>query len=304
MRTLSDARVAGRERADVRGVLWSYLSLTKPRIVLLLLVTTVPSMILAAGRLPSVWLIGATLVGGTALAGGANAINQYLERDIDRLMTRTRQRALPSRAIEPWSALAFGMALAAAGFVWLAVAVNLLAALLALSGFAFYLLIYTSWLKPSSPQNIVIGGAAGAVPVLVGWAAVTGTVGLAAWVLFSIVFFWTPPHFWALALRYEDDYSAAGIPMLPVVAGNAETTKRILRYSAVLVLATLALYPLAHMGLLYLVAAAGLGAVFIVRALQLRAAQTMPFAVKLFRYSILYLTLLFGAVAVDVLVRF
>ena len=289
-----------RQISDVRAVASSYLRLTKPRIVLLLLVTTVPSMILAARGIPSVWLMAATLVGGTALAGGANAINQYLERDIDGLMVRTRNRPLPAHLIEPKRALGFGLALGALGFSWLAVIVNVLAAALALSGFLFYLLIYTAWLKPSSPQNIVIGGAAGAVPVLVGWAAVRGTVGLPALVLFAVVFLWTPPHFWALALRYERDYSAAGIPMLPVVAGKDETNKRIVRYSVVLVVSTLALYPIAHMGLIYGASALILGGLFVARALQLRTSGAVPAAIRLFRYSIVYLSLLFGAVALDV----
>ncbi|MDP8956306.1 MAG: heme o synthase, partial [Actinomycetota bacterium] len=286
----------------LRAMALGYLRLTKPRIVLLLLITTVPSMMLAATGVPPVWLMAATLVGGTALAGGANAINQYLERDIDRLMARTRHRPLPTRMIEPKRALAFGLALGAVGFAWLTVTVNVLAAVLALSAFAFYVLVYTAWLKPTSPQNIVIGGAAGAVPVLVGWAAVTGTVAVPAVVLFAVIFLWTPPHFWALAMRYERDYSAAGIPMLPVVAGKEETTKRILRYSVLLVGTTLALYPVARMGVIYGVAALLLGIVFLTRALQLRATPSVPAAIRLFRFSIVYLALLFGAVALDVLV--
>ena len=302
MKTIGHATNVRRHATDVGAVAWSYFRLTKPRIVLLLLVTTVPSMMLAARGLPPLWLIAATLLGGTALAGGANAINQYLERDIDRVMSRTRNRPLPARLIEPKRALTFGLALGAVGFVWLAVTVNLLAAFLALSAFAFYVLVYTAWLKPSSPQNIVIGGAAGAVPALVGWAAVTGTVGLPAVVLFAVVFLWTPPHFWALALRYERDYSAAGIPMLPVVAGRDETTKRILQYSIVLVAATVALYPVARMGAIYGGAALVLGVLFVARAVQLRANGSVPAAIGLFRFSILYLTLLFAAVAADVVV--
>ena len=302
MRTIGHVTHARRRAADVRAIVWSYFRLTKPRIVLLLLVTTVPSMMLAARGVPSPWLMAATLLGGTALAGGANAINQYLERDIDRLMARTRHRPLPARLIEPRKALVFGLAIGALGFVWLTFTVNLLAAVLALFAFAFYVLVYTAWLKPTSPQNIVIGGAAGAVPVLVGWAAVTGTVGVAALVLFAVVFLWTPPHFWALALRYERDYSAAGIPMLPVVAGTDETTKRILQYSVVLVVTTLALYPVASMGAIYGASSVILGGIFLARAVQLRVARSVPAAVRLFRFSIAYLALLFGAVAVDVVV--
>jgi heme o synthase len=302
MKTIVHVAHARRHATDVRAIGWSYFRLTKPRIVLLLLITTVPSMMLAARGLPSVWLMAATLLGGTALAGGANAINQYLERDIDRVMARTRDRPLPARLIEPKRALTFGLVLGALGFAWLTVTVNVLAALLALSAFAFYVLVYTAWLKPTSPQNIVIGGAAGAVPVLVGWAAVTGRVALPAVVLFAVIFLWTPPHFWALALRYERDYSAAGIPMLPVVAGKDETTKQILRYSVLLVAATLALHPIARMGAIYGAAAVVLGILFVARALQLRAGGSILAAVRLFRFSILYLALLFGAVALDVLI--
>jgi protoheme IX farnesyltransferase len=302
MKTIGHMAHARRHVTDVRAIAWSYFRLTKPRIVLLLLITTVPSMMLAAGGVPSLWLMAATLLGGSALAGGANAINQYLERDIDRVMARTRHRPLPSRLIEPNRALTFGLALGAAGFAWLVLTVNVLAAVLAVSAFAFYVLVYTAWLKPTSSQNIVIGGAAGAVPVLVGWAAVTGTVAFPALVLFAVIFLWTPPHFWALAMRYERDYSAAGIPMLPVVAGKDETTKRILRYSVVLVATTFALYPIASMGAIYGAAALVLGVPFVARALQLRASGSVPAAIRLFRFSIVYLALLFGAVALDVVV--
>jgi heme o synthase len=281
----------------------AYWQLTKPRIVLLLLITTVPSMILAEGGVPSVWLIAATLIGGTATAGGANAINQYIDRDIDQVMRRTRRRPLPSKVIEPAAALAFGLILGGAGFAWLALFVNVLAAVLALGALAFYVLVYTMWLKRSSPQNIVIGGGAGAAPVLVGWAAVTGRVGVPALVLFAVVFLWTPPHFWALALRYERDYAAAEIPMLPVVAGRAATGRHILWYSVVLVATSLALYPIAHMGPVYLAAAVVLGAVLVLRAWRLVRAEAARGAMDLFKYSIVYLALLFGAVAVDVIVR-
>jgi heme o synthase len=281
----------------------AYWQLTKPRIVLLLLITTVPSMILADRGVPSIWLIVATLVGGTACAGGANAINQYIDRDIDSVMRRTRRRPLPSRAIRPRSALAFGLVLGGAGFAWLALLVNLPAAVLALSALAFYVVVYTLWLKRSSAQNIVIGGAAGAAPALVGWAAVTGRVGLSAAVLFAIVFTWTPPHFWALAMRYERDYAAAGIPMLPVVAGMRSATRHILWYSLVLVATTLALYPVAHMGPIYLAASLALGALFVARAWRLLREQTAKAAMGLFKYSILYLALLFGAVAADTIAR-
>jgi protoheme IX farnesyltransferase len=285
------------------GVLAAYYQLTKPRIVLLLLITTVPSMILAARGVPSLWLILATLIGGTMSAGGANAINQYIDRDIDELMARTRRRPLPAHAIRPGNAVAFGIGLGIAGFIWLALIVNLPAALLSAGALAFYVFVYTMWLKRSSPQNIVIGGAAGAAPALVGWAAVTGRVEWPAVVLFMIVFLWTPPHFWALSLRYRRDYQAAGIPMLPVVAGVEATTRSIFLYSVILVGGTLVLWPVAPTGPIYPAAAVLLGAVFVGRARQLRAKRSPKAAMSLFRYSIAYLALLFGAVALDTLVR-
>jgi protoheme IX farnesyltransferase len=284
-------------------LLSAYYQLTKPRIVVLLLITTVPSMILAARGVPSLWLILTTLIGGTMSAGGANAINQYLDRDIDELMARTRRRPLPSHAIPPRNALAFGVGLGVAGFVWLLVTVNLPAALLSAGALAFYVFVYTVWLKRSSPQNIVIGGAAGAAPTLVGWAAVTGRVEWPAVVLFAIVFLWTPPHFWALSLRYRRDYQAAGVPMLPVVAGVEATTRSILLYSGILVVATLVLWPVAQTGPIYPAAAVLLGAVFVARAQHLRGRQSPKAAMGLFRYSIAYLALLFGAVALDTIVR-
>ncbi len=205
----------------------AYVALTKPRIIELLLVTTVPTMVLAERGVPSAWLMAAVVIGGTLAAGGANAINMWFDRDIDDVMRRTRNRPLPRHAVEPSRALAFGVALSIAAFAFLTLAVNLLSAALALSATCFYVFVYTMWLKRSTPQNIVIGGAAGCVPVLVAWAAVTGEVGLPALVLFAIVFYWTPPHFWALALRYRGDYAAARVPMLPVVRGEAETARQI-----------------------------------------------------------------------------
>jgi len=282
----------------------AYVKLTKPRIVVLLLITTVPAMILADRGVPSLWLIVATLLGGTLSAGGANAVNQYLDRDIDEIMLRTRRRPLPSRRIEPRDALVFGLVLGVAGFAFLWATVNLLSAALATAAMAFYVLVYTLWLKRRSPQNIVIGGAAGAVPALVGWTAVTGRIGWPAVVLFLIVFVWTPPHFWALSLRYRRDYAAAGVPMLPVVAGEDETRRQILWYSIGLVAISLALVPVAHMGFLYLVAAMVLGARFVSGALKLRRRPTLAAAMALFRYSLVYLAVLFAAVAVDTVVRF
>lgn len=275
----------------------AYAALTKPRIIELLLVTTVPSMVLAAGGWPGWRLVLATLAGGTLSAAGANAINSYLDRDIDRKMRRTSWRPLPTDRIEPSRALAFGIGLGAAGFLWLWVTVNPLAAALATAALVFYVVVYTLLLKRSTAHNIVIGGAAGAVPVLVGWAAVTGRLDPAAWVLFAIVFYWTPPHFWALALRYREDYRRAGVPMLPVVRGVADTTRRILRYTVVLVAVTLLLYPVAGMGALYLGAALGLGAYFIWEAWRLSRAPERSMA--LFRYSIVYLALLFISIGAD-----
>jgi protoheme IX farnesyltransferase len=280
----------------------AYIALTKPRIIELLLVTTIPTMVLAAGGVPSLWLMAAVILGGTMAAGGANAINMYVDRDIDDLMRRTRHRPLPRQAVEPRAALAFGIGLSVSAFAWLALTVNLLSAVLALSATAFYVFVYTLWLKRSTPQNIVIGGAAGCVPVLVAWASVTGEVGLPALVLFAIVFYWTPPHFWALALRYRGDYAAAKVPMLPVVRGEVETARQIVLYTIALVAVSLLLFPAAGMGWIYLAAAVVLGVAFLWRALLLRAdAANGRAAIGLFRYSISYLTLLFAAVAVDAL---
>ncbi|HEY7847993.1 MAG TPA: heme o synthase [Candidatus Limnocylindria bacterium] len=282
----------------------AYVALTKPRIIELLLVTTIPTMVLAQRGVPSLWLMAAVIIGGTLAAGGANAINQYVDRDIDDLMRRTRHRPLPRHAVEPRHALLFGVVLSVASFAWLTVTVNLLSALLAASAIGFYVFVYTLWLKRSTPQNIVIGGAAGCVPVLVAWAAVTGTVGVPALVLFAIVFYWTPPHFWALALRFKGDYAAANVPMMPVVRGDAETARQIVLYTLLLVAVSLLLFPTAEMGLIYLVSAIGLGAAFVWFALRvLRDAGDGRAAIRLFRYSISYLTLLFTAVAVDSLIR-
>jgi protoheme IX farnesyltransferase len=278
----------------------AWVALTKPRIIELLLVTTVPAMILAAGGWPGTWLVAATLIGGTLSAGGANAINNYVDRDIDAHMRRTRHRPLPAHRVPPREALSVGAILGAAGFVWLAVAVNLPAALLSTGALAFYVLVYTMLLKRSTSQNIVIGGAAGAVPVLVGWAAVTGTLALPAWVLFAVIFYWTPPHFWALALRFEDDYRAAGVPMLPVVAGARATSIQILLYAVLLTGISLALFPVAGMGWVYLVAASLLGAWFVFEAVRLYRNRAR--AMVVFQFSNVYLTMLFAAVALDVLV--
>jgi protoheme IX farnesyltransferase len=296
-----DVRSNGK-RGNLRETTAAYFRLTKPRIVVLLLITTVPAMVLAERGLPSIGLIAATLVGGAIAAGSANAINCYLDRDIDQVMRRTRNRPLPAHRLEPTSALAFGYVLGAVSFFLLSVTVNVLAASLALSAIAFYVFVYTMWLKRSSMQNIVIGGAAGAVPALVGWAAVTGGVAPPAWILFAIVFVWTPPHFWALAMRYRTDYEAAGIPMLPVVRGAQETRRQILLYSLVLFGTSLVLVPVASMGTIYLAAAVVLGGWFVWRALRLWRGTSPAESMRLFRYSIVYLGLLFAAVAADALV--
>jgi protoheme IX farnesyltransferase len=280
-----------------------YLQLTKPRVIELLLVTTLPAMILAAGELPSLALIAEVLVGGALAAGGANTINCWIERDRDHLMRRTARRPLPSGQIAPERALVFGLLLEIAAFALLWGTVNLLSAVLAVSATLFYVFVYTIWLKPRSPQNIVIGGAAGAVPVLVGWAAVTGDLAAPAWVLFAIVFFWTPPHFWALSLRYFDDYQAAGIPMLPVAKGVDVALRQIVVYSVVVFATTLTLPLVADTGAIYLASAILLGLVFVARAIQLARHHTPERAIKFFTLSNLYLATLFAALAVDTLVQ-
>ena len=294
-----DAQGAG---DSLKDRLTAYMNLTKPRIIVLLLITTVPAMILADRGLPPAGLILATLVGGTMAAGSANAINMYLDRDIDEVMRRTRRRPLPSRAITPEGALRFGFALGAISFFFLSIVVNVVAASLALSAVAFYVFVYTMWLKRSTAQNIVIGGAAGAAPALVGWAAVTGGLAAPAWVLFAIVFAWTPPHFWALSMRFTGDYAAAGVPMLPVVWGEAETRRQIFLYSLVLFGLTLLLVPVAHMGPIYAGTAVGLGGLFVYRALVLWRHASADRSWSLFTYSIWYLAALFAAVALDALV--
>jgi heme o synthase len=291
----------------------AYVALTKPRIIELLLVTTVPAMVLATRWVPGIdwgdwgWKVAWTLIGGTLAAGSANAINCYLDRDIDSLMARTRRRPLPAHQVEPENAVIFGVALGVISFVLMAWTINLLAAFLTLLAIAFYVVVYTMLLKRSTPQNIVIGGAAGALPPVIGWAAVTGDVGIPALILFALVFYWTPPHFWALSLRIRKDYAAAGVPMLPVVRGIPETTRQIALYTLLMVAISLVLWPVARMGLIYLGAAVGLGAVFIWQAYALwrrgssEEASTQG-AISLYRYSISYLSLLFVAIAVDALV--
>jgi protoheme IX farnesyltransferase len=277
----------------------AYAALTKPRIIELLLVTTVPAMIVAAEGWPGLWLVVATLVGGTLSAAGANTLNQVLDRDLDRVMRRTASRPLPTERVTPGHAMVFGVALGIAGFAWLWATTNLLAALLSTAGLAFYVLVYTMWLKRTTTQNIVIGGAAGAVPPLVGWAAVTGSLAPPAWFMFAIVFYWTPPHFWALSLRYRDDYAAAGVPMMPVVVGVERTLDHIVRYSMLVAGVSLLPYTVGVVGLLYLSVAVALGVGLVVAALRLRR---MPAeAMRFFGWANLYLAGIFLAMAVDVL---
>jgi len=279
-----------------------YVTLTKPRIMSLLLLTGAAGMFVGAQGVPPLSIFAVTLVGLALACGGASALNHVLDRDVDRLMRRTGHRPVAEERVAPARALEFGLALSAFSFVLLASRVNVLTAVLALVGNLFYVLVYTRWLKRSTPQNIVIGGAAGAVPPLVGWAAVTGSLTLPALFLFLIVFFWTPPHFWALALVIKRDYAAARIPMLPVVRGDRETARQIVWYSLVLVAVTLLPFAWHTAGVLYLTAALLLGALFLQLAWRLRRETTTARAGVLFKYSLLYLALLFVALAVDPLI--
>ncbi len=287
---------------STRSIVAAYVALTKPRIIELLLVTTVPTMIVAERGLPDLWLIVATVIGGALAAGGANAVNMYVDRDIDRIMKRTEGRPLVTGEIEPRNALVFSLALLAVAGAWLAGFVNVLSALLTLSAAAFYIFVYTLWLKRTSRQNIVIGGAAGAVPVLVGWSAVTNTVGWEPVVLFGVIFLWTPPHFWALAVKYRDDYAAAEVPMMPAVASLESTARQIVAYAVAVWALSIAFAPIASMGALYLVAAIALGAAFTGLSMALLRDPTPARAMKLFTFSITYLTALFVAMAIDQLV--
>ena len=302
METTSSAPVESSTPAgEWRAVAGAYLALTKPRIIELLLITTVPAMVVAASGWPGTWLVVATLVGGTLSAGGANALNSYHDRDIDVVMARTSRRPLPKAEVPPSRARAFGWALGVLGFAWLWVFTNLLAAVISTAALLFYVFAYTLYLKRTTVQNIVIGGAAGAAPVLVGWAAVTGSLDISAWILFAVVFVWTPPHFWALALEYEEDYASAGVPMLPVVAGADATTRQMMLYAGVMVLFSLALVPTADMGWIYMLTAIGAGAWFLVETV--RTHLDPGRAMKLFGVSTVYLSALFASMLVDVLVR-
>ena len=284
-------------------VVGGYIALTKPRIIELLLITTVPTMVLAEGGWPATTLVLITLLGGALAAGGANAYNMYVDRDIDKLMVRTQGRPLVTGLIKPRNALWFASALQVIAFAVLWSGANFLSACLTLPATLFYVFIYTIWLKRTSKQNIVIGGAAGAVPVLVGWSAVTNNVGWAPVVLFVIMFLWTPPHFWALAIRHVDDYRAASVPMLPAVAPLNQVLRQMLAYTVVMVSFTMVLIPVGHLGWIYGVSAALLGALFIGGTITLSRNPEPQKAMRLFGYSISYVTLLFGVLTLDVLVR-
>jgi heme o synthase len=285
----------------------AYFELTKPRVIELLLVSTVPTMILAQRGIPDLWLVAATVIGGAFSAGSANAFNCYIDADIDKIMGRTKGRPLVTGDLTKPEAYAFAWGLGVLSVVWLGLLVNLLAAALSLAAILFYVFVYTLLLKRRTPQNIVWGGAAGSMPVLIGWAAVTGEVSAAAWVLFLIIFLWTPPHYWPLSLRYKQDYSDAGVPMLPVVRNNKTVGVQIILYAWALVASTLLLIPVATMGLIYTVTALVTGAWFIIESYRLyRQAIVGEISnpMRLFHGSISYLTLLFIAIAIDPLIYF
>ena len=290
-----------RRHDNILQVFKSYYQLTKPRIILLLLITTAAGMWLGAKGEVSPLLLFVTLIGGALASGAANTINCIYDSDIDYIMERTRWRPIPSGRVKPRHALIFALTLAATSFTLLTVFANLLAALLAMSGIVFYVGIYTHWLKRHSVQNIVIGGAAGAIPPLVGWAAVTGELSWAAWLLFAIIFIWTPPHFWALAIYIRDEYQEVGVPMLPVIEGNEETARQIWVYTLILIPMTLLLvYPLHASGAVYSVLATYLGAIFIKKAWQLlKDPSNKDVARSLFKYSIYYMMLLCLVMVID-----
>ncbi len=295
--------------ASWRETLQGYVALTKPRIIELLLVTTLPTMVVAARGIPGAWLTIDTLIGGSLAAGGANALNMVIDRDIDAVMERTKGRPLVRGVMTPRAATVFAFGLEALAFAVLAAWVNFLAAWLAVAAMLFYVVIYTIWLKRRSRQNIVIGGAAGAVPVLIGWAAVTNSLAWTPVLLFLVVFIWTPPHFWSLAVRYRDDYDAAHVPMMPVVASLRRTTLEILVYTVVMWAVTVLLGPVAHLGWIYAVTATVLGGIFTFYAARLyrhavHDRADVAEAMRLFQFSITYLTALFVLMAVDVVVRY
>jgi heme o synthase len=276
-----------------------YLALTKPKVMSLLLFTTLMTMFVAQGGLPPLALVCWTLLGGALAAGSSGALNMYFDRDIDAMMKRTQARPIPSGRIAPEHAFIFGVALGVTSFAVLALMVNVLAAGLALCGILFYVGVYTLWLKRTSVQNIVIGGAAGAVPPLVGWAAVTGHLGLTALALFLIIFLWTPPHFWALSLLTKGEYAKVGVPMLPVVRGDAVTKRHIVAYSFALVAMTLVLTPLHVMGLIYLLCALVLNGLFLAYAARVVRVGSPASELSMYKFSMLYLALLFAAMVID-----
>ncbi len=289
--------------ARTRPKALAYVALTKPRIIELLLITTVPMMVVAERGLPSLWLVVATVAGGTLSAGGANAINMYVDRDIDRLMDRTRNRPLVTGELTPRQALSFAVAIEALSVAWLWVTVNPLSAMLALGACGFYVGVYTLWLKRRSTQNIVIGGAAGAAPVLIGWSSVTNSVAWPAVVAFLVVFFWTPPHFWALAIKYRSDYQAASVPMLPAVASLTRTSREMVIYTAITVVSATGFGLVAGMGPLYHGVALLSGLGFLLLTVKLHRAASPEGAMRVFSFSITYLTVLFLVMVVDQLLR-
>jgi protoheme IX farnesyltransferase len=299
---LAPGGIAHGSRRTATSTVGHYVALTKPRIIELLLITTVPTMVVAEDGWPSTWLVIVTLIGGTLAAGGANAINMYVDRDIDKLMERTKNRPLVTGVIEPRNALIFAVLLEVVAFGVLWAGANLLSAALALAATAFYVGIYTLWLKRTSRQNIVIGGAAGAMPVLVGWAAVQNDLGWTPVVLFGAMFFWTPPHFWALAIKYADDYRAANVPMLPAVVPFENAVRQMIGHTLAMVACTLILIPVADLGVIYSVSAVVLGAIFIFAVFWLSSRPTASASMRVFGYSITYVTVLFGAMTFDVLI--
>lgn len=301
---LAPGGVAHGPRRAPRSVFGGYIALTKPRIIELLLITTVPTMVLAGRGWPEWELLGITLLGGTLAAGGANAINMVIDRDIDALMVRTQGRPLVTGLIKPGNALIFALSLQVGAFAVLWAGANLLSAVLAASATLFYVFVYTLWLKRTSRQNIVIGGAAGAVPVLVGWAAVRDSLDWAPVVLFATIFLWTPPHFWALAIRHADDYRAAAVPMLPAVETLERTVRQMVAYTVVLVAVTMLMLPLSDLGWIYGISAGVLGAAFLAGTIDLARRPTEARSMRLFGFSITYVSLLFLAVTADVLVRY
>lgn len=299
LETLAAEEHLAKAPGTLRQRLSSYINLMKPHVTVLLLGTTVATMAIAQRGLPDLRLVLAVLLGGAMAAGSANCINCYIDRDIDQLMTRTQRRALPAGKVQPTQALIFGIILGLGSCVIFSSFVNVLSAALALAAILFYVFIYTLWLKRSSTQNIVIGGAAGAVPVLIGWAAVTNSISLAAIWLFAIVFYWTPPHFWALSLLIEKDYARANVPMLPVVMGEREAKKQILLYALILLAVTLILFVMGTMGYLYLIGATLLGGILVYMAARLYVDSTRKWAKILFWYSNCYLALIFAVMVLD-----